>query len=94
MKFLIWLERRDFEIVKNVVLSSLFPDLGNKEAEDNVNMKITDLDNSLIDDMLKRGEIEERLEGRDVDQFLSNKNVTIANFIDWITQNPAALALK
>jgi hypothetical protein len=94
MQWSIWYEaRNDFEDVKKVVITNLFPSLDPEQAEDNMDLPLDSLDSSLKHQLLQSGEIQDRLAGRDAAKFIASKNgVTVADFIRWVADTQAALA--
>jgi hypothetical protein len=85
MQFSIWLEARDFEEVKNTILTSLFPTLDKQQQKDNIGLPLDTLDDDLINQMLDNGNIRDRLQNRNPHQFLkSKKGITVGQFIDWL----------
>jgi hypothetical protein len=91
--FYLWLEQLLKDDVKTVVISALFPELDEEDAENSLEMPLNSFDESKINELLASQEVQERLAGRDPYQEIE-RGMSIRSFIDWLSEpnNPMGIS--
>ena len=84
-------KQRESDNVKSAVISTLFPELDEKEAEQSLNMRLSSFDSQKLRDLLENQEIIDRLAGRNAQDQI-DREISVRAFIDWLSEsNPMGL---
>ena len=92
--FGLWIENREREALETAILGSIPSFSANDDKSMWLGQKIRKVFHNIqqIKDMLKNGEIAEKLNERDGLDFIQIQNPSIGDFVNWLLQNEAPLA--